>query len=338
MSSPTPLRSKENVKGFQQALISWFQKHAEDFPWRRTTDPYEVLVSEVMLQQTTVQAVIENQRFTKFLEEFPDIYALAEASEEEILRAWEGLGYYNRVRNLQKTALTVRDAYEGRFPETLEELLSLPGVGPYTAGAVTSFSFNLPAPLVDANVARLFSRLFNDSTPINSTKGQQGLWRKAETLLSQENPRDYNAALMELGQKVCKNRQPLCAECPVSQYCIAEDPASLPVKTPKQQAIQVTEQALWCRRKNGDLFLEKGAESRRKGLWRLPLVSPEETLGLPLLHTTKYGITKYKVTLKIYEGEPEKDHKGEWVPLTEIDAYPMPSPIRRVVEKLLSEN
>jgi len=321
----------EDPRGFERALVRWYEEGKVDYPWRRTEDPYAILVSEVMLQQTTVQAVVENRRYERFLERFPSVVELAEASEEEILREWEGLGYYNRVRNLQKTARAVIEDYGGAFPAELEALKSLPGVGPYTAGAVASFAFNLSAPLVDANVLRVFARLFDDDVPVNTPAGQKVAWKRAAELVSPDNARAYNAALMELGQKVCRHKEAHCLECPVARYCATSRPNELPVKLAKKKATEIVEHALWCQ--EGDrVYMVKGDESRRKGMWRLPLVNGAD--GRKLLHEAKYTITTYKVTLKVYEGDEEVEN-GEWVPVGMLEDLPMPSPIRKVVARLV---
>lgn len=336
---PTPTHTlPEGKKAFQKALQVWFTEHAEDYPWRRTTDPYQILVSEVMLQQTTIQAVVENKRFERFLEQFPDMEALAIASESDILRAWEGLGYYNRVRNLQKTAQAVLGDYNGSFPETLAELQKLPGVGPYTAAAIATFAFGIPAPLVDANVARLFARLYNDEKPVNAPAGQKWAWSQAAELMPDSAVAAYNAGLMELGQKVCKNKEVHCQLCPVSAFCQCPTPLTLPLKLKKQKAIELAEHALWVQRENGDLLMEKEEGQRRKGLWKLPPVPADATALLVKLSTSQYAITKYKVTLHIYEGEvTEKDaieaHQ-QWVSPATLITLPLPSPLRKVVNAL----
>ncbi len=320
---------------FQDALVSWFQEGARDYPWRRTVDPYQILVSEVMLQQTTIQSVVENRRFERFIEEFPDPETLAQASEQAILRAWEGLGYYNRVRNLQKTAREVVEQHGGEFPKTLEGLQTLPGIGAYTSAAVASFAYNLSAPLVDANVARLFSRLFDDHTEIDSSEGQKAVWELARELVSIQEGRAYNSALMELGQRVCKSREVHCMECPVAQFCQTQTPLELPVKKPKKKASEVTEHALWLVRGESKVFLQKGSGSRRKGMWTLPLVSLEQVALFPLIHESKYTITRYKVSLRVYEAELAEGLEGEWKSISELQDLPMPSPIRRVINELL---
>ncbi len=338
MTKPAYERSPlEDSLGFQEALITWFLANKEDYLWRQTEDPYRILVSEVMLQQTTIQSVVENRRFERFIEEFPTPKALAEASEQEILRAWEGLGYYNRVRNLQKTAREVVDNHNGKFPLDLAGLQALPGVGAYTSAAVASFAYNLSAPLVDANVARVFARLFDDAREIDSAEGRKEAWKRAGELVSHEQARFYNGALMELGQKVCRNRKVLCTECPVARYCQTSRPLDLPVKKAKKKATEVLEEVLWIRRKNGDLFLSKGEGSRRKGMWQLPVVEDGETRGLALRDESTYSITKYKVLLKVYEAEEELNLEGGWFSLGDLEVLPIASPVRRVIDRLLLE-
>ena len=329
----------DDLESFQLSLVSWFKEVAEPYAWRGPQDPYEILVSEVMLQQTTIQAVVENRRYEKFLEQFPTAQELATASEQEILSAWEGLGYYNRVRNLQKTARVVTSEYGGVFPETLEGLQRLAGIGPYTSAAVASFAYNLPAPLVDANVSRVFSRLFDQEAPIDDYKGQKWCWGVAKELVSQSDPRLYNAALMELGQKVCRNTKVHCQECPIHMYCRTRDPLKLPVKKPKKATEFIVEHVLYyTRNARQELLLEQEKSSRRKGMWLLPQIDKSEAQNFTLLNTSTYGITHYKVTLNVYEGDNEipvaKDGQ-EWVRIADVVHYPMPSPYRKVVEKLL---
>ena len=259
---------------FQTRLREWFENEGQDHPWRETKDPWAILVAEVMLQQTTVGAVRAGRRFEKFLYEFPSVEAIAAASEEVILKAWEGLGYYYRVRNLQKTAQTVISEWGGEFPKTASEIETLPGVGPYTAGAVTSFAYNKPAPIVDGNVARIFSRLFNDETEVDSTKGTRQLWHWADQLLDRKNPRIYNSALMEVGQVYCRPRKPDCLNCPISDFCQTREPEGLPRKKPKGKTVTVVEHALFAK-EQGRILLAKEEGTRRKGFYRLPLRSAE---------------------------------------------------------------
>ena len=330
-----------NKANFRSSLGEWYDENGRSHPWRETRDPWAILISEVMLQQTTINAVRASGRFEKFVEEFPTVEAIAVASEEEILKAWEGLGYYYRVRNLQKTAQTVVSDWDGIFPKSAEELLTLPGVGPYTAGAVSSFAFNEPAPIVDGNVARVFSRLFNDETEVDSTKGMRQLWQWADQLLDRANARVYNSALMEVGQVYCRPRKPDCLNCPISAFCKTQEPEGLPRKKPKAKTIQVIEHALLAKRQ-GQLLLSKEEGARRKGFYHLPLRSAEEVADLELLETSKYTITKHRVTLHLYEAtgssaQPQKAGES-WFDLNALEDLPMPSPVRKALARVLGSD
>jgi A/G-specific adenine glycosylase len=201
----------------QRRLLAWYRRHRRDLPWRRTRDPYRVWVSEVMLQQTTVKAVVPY--YESFLRRFPDSGALADAREDDVVAAWSGLGYYHRARNLQRGARHVRDQHAGRFPKTLEAALAVPGVGLYTASAVLSIAYGLPLPVVDGNVRRVLAR-------VEALRGPK--WRKdgpyynrAQEWLDAREPGDWNQALMELGATVCAPRRPACPVCPLREDCRA---------------------------------------------------------------------------------------------------------------------
>ncbi|MEM0898208.1 MAG: A/G-specific adenine glycosylase, partial [Verrucomicrobiota bacterium] len=231
---------------FVEAILGWFAANGRDYPWRRTEDPYAILVSELMLQQTQVATVLERGYFVNWLEKFPDVETLAVAEEQEVLKAWEGLGYYNRARNLQKAARAIVDEHGGEFPRDPMTILALPGVGRYTAGAVASFAYNLPEPAVDANIARVLARLFSFEERIDTTSGQNQLWSWAEELVPEKNARDFNSGLMELGQTYCPARVPRCMACPVSEFCAGKDIAeSLPRKKERVKTTAVDEHVVW---------------------------------------------------------------------------------------------
>lgn len=327
-------------KKFQATLLAWFAVVKMDYPWRRTRDPWAILVSEIMLQQTTVATVIGQQRFEKFLATFPDLASIAVAPEEVFLKAWEGLGYYNRVRNLQKTARVILAEHDGNFPEDAAALAKLPGIGPYTAGAVSSFAFNQATPIVDGNIARVLSRLYNDPTPIDSTIGQKLLWSRAENLLSESYPREFNSALMELGQRLCTPRRPDCPSCPVRDFCQAKNPEDLPRKKPRPQTVFIEEHALIVV-SNGKILLAASQNQRRKGLHHLPLRESGELVHLVDIDPpTKYTITKHRVTLSLYPCAPSQIPRGiqsdeRFFPLEELPELPLPSPIRRALATVL---
>jgi A/G-specific adenine glycosylase len=329
-------------EGFRDALAAWFLKSGNDYPWRRTFDPYAILVSEVMLQQTQIATVLGRGFYTRFMESFPEVAVLAVADDDSLLKAWEGLGYYRRVRLLRLTAQAVISEHGGKFPQELAELLKLPGVGRYTAGAVRAFAFDLPAAVVDGNVARVLSRLMDFSGPVDDTAGLKQLWQWAEALADPERSRIYNSALMELGQKICRPGVPDCLNCPVAKFCQTRQPELLPVKRLKPSVTAVDEHALWLRDAQGRLLMHRESSKRREGLWKLPTREAAEISALPLLDEHRYTITRYRVTLRIYDGagrlknfEPGVDES--WQPAETVMALAMPSPFRRVVGRLLGE-
>jgi A/G-specific adenine glycosylase len=257
-------------------LLAWFDRSKRDLPWRQTKDPYGIWVSEVMLQQTQVDRVV--RYWTRFLERFPTVQALAAAELHEVLGLWTGLGYYSRARNLHAAAKEIVEKHGGQLPDGVEPLLTLPGFGRYTAGAVASIAFDLEAPLVDGNVARVFSRLLEiDGAPGEKAR-EAALWAAAEALVVGERPGDWNQALMELGATVCVPQNPLCLVCPVRASCralasgrVAELPP--PKKPPKRKRLELAvaiarqgDQVLLARREEKGLF---------GGLWEMPAIELE---------------------------------------------------------------
>ncbi len=321
-----------------QALVDWFSAQGKDYPWRRTTDPWAILVSEIMLQQTTIPTVLP--RYTPWMEQFPTPAALAAATEEEALRSWEGLGYYRRVRALQAAARAIVERHGGIFPEDEADIRALPGIGDYTVGAVLSFAFNRPAPLVDANVSRVFARLDNDATPVDSPAGRKAHWVKAARLVHRKNPRAGNSALMELGQTICTTGEPTCLLCPIRIWCksTAKNPAALPVKLPKKEVTSLEHWDIWLLTPQGLLMEKQAAGARHEGLYRLPRRERAEVASLPHLKDQKYSVTRYRVTRHLHQAEAccttLKD--GEvFIPLPELPSIPMASPDRKLVEAFL---
>lgn len=322
---------------FRHALRSWFAQYGNDYPWRRTQDPYAILVSEMMLQQTRLAVVLGKGYYTRFMEQFPDVFSLARAGESELLRVWEGLGYYRRARLLQAAAKHVVENHKGIFPNEINDLLVLPGIGAYTAGALRSFAFDLPAPLVDGNVMRVFSRMFDDHTPIDTTPAIKSAWTRAELLLDPQYPRIYNSALMELGQKICRVGMPDCWQCPVSSFCHSKEPELLPMKAKKTNITAVDEQVIVARDPQGQLLLFCESGKRREGLWRLPERSRDEVQGLHLLHELTYTITRYRVQLAAYACENPTLRPGEtWVAAEQWESLPMAAPYRKMIRHLLA--
>lgn len=340
-----PKVKSDAMKGraaFREALAAWFAENGRDYPWRRTREPYAILISEVMLQQTQIATVLGRGFYTRFLETFPDVESLAAAEDERLLKAWEGLGYYRRVRMLRETARAVIAEHGGAFPTDLAALMKLPGVGRYTAGALRAFAHDLPAAVVDGNVARVLSRVMDFSAPVDDTAGQKQMWEWAEALADPERPRIYNSALMELGQKICRPGVPDCLSCPVAGFCKTREPESLPVKRQKTTITAVDEHALWLRDKTGRLLLHREGGKRREGLWKLPTREAVAISPLPVLDEHRYTITRYRVTLRVHDGAAlEKNFRPAedevWQEAADVLALAMPSPFRRVIERLLAE-
>ncbi len=326
----------DQVAEFRASLVEWFRQDGRDYPWRRTQDPYAILVSEVMLQQTRLAVVQGKGYYQRFMDAFPTVYDLAKADEQSLLRVWEGLGYYRRARMLQSTAVAVSERYQGCFPIEEKDLLELPGIGRYTAAALRSFAHNLPSPLVDGNVMRVFSRLFDDDTPIDSTQGMQRSWQRADDLLDRQHPRWFNSALMELGQRICRVGVPDCLDCPVSSFCRTLHPEMLPVKAKRTETTEIVERAIWNCRADGHVLLHRESGSRRNGLWRLPQREENLLKSRAILLEMTYGITRYRVRLMICEGKDIEPAEGdEWVALSELDAHPMAAPYRKALRSLL---
>lgn len=320
-----------------EALVQWFRREGRDYPWRRTTDPWAILVSEIMLQQTTIATVLG--RYEAWMQQFPTPAALAAADEATALRSWEGLGYYRRVRALRAAALAICERFGGVFPTEEADIRSLPGIGDYTVGAVLSFAYNRPAPLVDANVSRVFARLDNDRTPADSPAGRKAHWAKAAALVHPKEPRAYNSALMELGQTLCTTGAPRCVLCPIREWCRAEHPSELPVKLPKKETQALEHHDIFCLTEAGLLLSLQPDTARHAGLYRLPRRSAEEVVNLPHLCDQKYSVTRYKVTRHLHRASTGTSaREGEcFIPLSALPDTPLASPDRKLVNKLLAD-
>lgn len=324
--------------GFSQALVEWFREQGRSYPWRRTVDPWAILVSEVMLQQTTIPTVLA--RYEGWMQRFPTPAALAEATEDEALRSWEGLGYYRRVRSLRAAAQAIQSRHAGRFPTEEADIRALPGIGDYTVGALLSFAWNRPAPLVDANVSRVFARVFNDATPIDSPACRKKHWEWAAQLVHPTEPRAYNSALMELGQTLCTPGRPNCLLCPVRPWCRADMPETLPAKLPKKEVTQLEHWDVWRLTEQGLLMEKQAPTARHAGMYRLPRREQALAEGLPLICHQKYSVTRYKVTRHLHRapaaGAFDTRPGEEYLPLHALQDAPMASPDRKLVLKLLA--
>ncbi len=339
----------------------WYAKHARDLPWRRSRDPYRVWVSEVMLQQTTVAAV--KPYFERFLAAFPSVETLAGADEQQVLRLWEGLGYYRRARGLHAAANQIVGELGGEFPRDVAGLMALPGVGRYTAGAIASIAFDIPAPILEANTIRLFARLVGYRHDPAKAAGQRLLWRTAEELLPRKDVARFNQALMELGALVCTPVEPRCGACPVAAHCAAFHQglqAAIPVSAKPQAAVAVREAAVVVRRNGSVLMRQCGDGERWAGLWDFPRFAVEsggplfvrdelaakvrELTGVAvqpgaLLKTLRHTVTRFSITLDCYAaayvaGRPRSSKSAavSWVPEGKLAELPLSVTGRAIAE------
>lgn len=336
-------------KKFRMALLSWYESNKRQMPWRETNDPYQIWVSEVMLQQTQVATVIDY--FNRFISRFPDIKSLADAALQDVLKLWEGLGYYSRARNLHKAVNQL--VAENRFnvPDTPEEFLKLSGVGPYTCAAVQSIAFNEPLAVVDGNVKRVLARLYKINTPVNDSCIHKNFETRAQALLEKQAPSSFNQAMMELGALVCKPSSPDCGSCPVAVFCKAflDESVSDYPKRKKQKPVPTRKRvAVLIRKENSFLIVRRKQKGFLGGMWELPggplkkNANPEKSLmneikkstGLNIDATEKLGdinhvYSHFKLELALYacrtSGE-DIDLNGpaefHWITPDETDRFP----------------
>lgn len=269
---------ENKILSFRQKLLAWYDENKRDLPWRRSKNPYHIWVSEIMLQQTRVDTVIPY--YERFLDWFPTVESLANAPEERLLKAWEGLGYYSRVRNMQTAAQQIMSEFEGKFPSTYEGISSLKGIGPYTAGAISSIAFNLPQPAVDGNVMRVLARLFEVNHDIGNPSNRKIFQAMMEVLIDPDRPGDFNQALMDLGSDIEAPVNPRPEESPVKEFSAAYQHGTMdcyPIKAPKKKPIPIYLKALVVQNSQGQFLLEKNeSENLLAGFWHFPLIEVDE--------------------------------------------------------------
>jgi A/G-specific adenine glycosylase len=327
----------KDLSAFRRSLLGWYDRHRRDLPWRKTRDPYRIWLSEIMLQQTRVAAVLEHYRL--FLERFPNVQALAAASEDDVLAAWSGLGYYRRARMLHKCAKEIADVRGARFPQTAEELQTLPGIGRYTAAAIASIAFDEPVAVVDGNVERVLQRLTGTNLTVLQT------WQRAQQNLASSRPGDFNQAMMELGATVCVPGEPRCPVCPVRKWCATqgEIPRATPTSRQKKKEIWC---ALECRDGNGTdkvrLVQRPKRDSLMPGMWELPQSSePPRLWPAPALwRTFRHSITVTNYTVHVLRnvrlrGVPPPSAlpaaKGKWIAIDRIPQIPITGLTRKIL-------
>jgi A/G-specific adenine glycosylase len=297
------------VKTFRKQLLTWFRQFQRDLPWRRTKDPYRIWISEIMLQQTRVAAVIPY--YERFLRRFPDMRALAEAPQEEVLRLWSGLGYYSRARNLQKAAQQIMAQHAGQFPGEEEAVLALSGIGPYTGAAILSIAFGAKHAVLDGNVARVLARLRAIRGDLRESRRWQSLQNIAQELLDPKAPGDWNQAMMELGAMICTPRAPQCLLCPVAKFCRARqlgDPESFPEKRKKREAVQIVLAAAVLCTPRGQTLLMPPPRKKKENK---PAVDDIATLVSRMWHFPTVAVRKDAIAeLRDFLGELIPDGNG----------------------------
>jgi A/G-specific adenine glycosylase len=354
-ASPCPL-SGNSLAAFRRAMLRWYDRHRRDLPWRETREPYRIWLSEIMLQQTRVAAVLDHYRI--FLERFPNVQALAAASEDTVLAAWSGLGYYRRARMLHRCAQELVQKHDGRFPRNSEALLAMPGIGRYTAAAIASIAFAEAVAVVDGNVERVLQRLIG----INLTAPQT--WRHAQALLDSSRPGDFNQAMMELGATVCVPREPRCLACPVRKWCATprnkrgEVPRTVSISIEHMPVSRQNKKQIWCAldwrdgndngndndnaRRNGAVRLVQRPRkaSLMPGMWELPQSSkpPQPAHAAAHWRTFRHSITVTDYTVHVLrntalQNTPSPDAaKGKWIAIDRISQIPITGLTRKILK------
>jgi A/G-specific adenine glycosylase len=321
-----------NIASFRRRLLRWYEGGARRLPWRETQDPWRVLVSEIMLQQTRVEAVIPY--YHRFLKRFPNARALAEAEESDVLAAWSGLGYYSRARNLRRTAGKV----SAGFPSDYDAIRALPGIGPYTAAAVASIAWGLPHAAVDGNVLRVIARVAGDAGDIAAPVTRKRFAAIAQEWLDPARPGDFNQAMMELGATLCLPRAPKCLLCPVARDCAARQQGrqqELPVKRPRSAAVSAELTLVVMRRGQSVLLKQRSAAaSRMAGFWELP--EPQDVTGLGAVEhagSFTHTIVNTRYTVQVWKARPPRRvDKLRWVSPDELSRIPFTTASRKALQ------
>ncbi|PTB85168.1 A/G-specific adenine glycosylase [Pseudidiomarina aestuarii] len=331
---------KLSTFSFVESVNAWQQQHGRhQLPWQLNVTPYKVLVSEIMLQQTQVATVIPY--FERWMQNFPTVTALAQATEDQVLNCWQGLGYYSRARNLHRAALYITEELTGEIPSDLEQLRKIPGIGPYTAGAILSFAFNQRGVIVDGNVKRLFARYFGIRGPVNSSAFSKTVWAHAEEVTPTQNNRRFAQGLLDLGATVCKPRLPLCEACPLRTECFAyshNEVETLPEKAPKKIIPKRTGHFVWDQNADGLLLEQRNGNSVWPKLWALPEIdSPAPSAASK--GEFHHQFSHYKLHACIWRAEADQsDNKQSRFTIDELDTVGLPAPMRKFIESALSPN
>ena len=348
--------SARHKRAMHSRLMKWFDSRERDLPWLKKRNPYRIWVSEIMLQQTQIATVIDY--YARFIKAFPTVRKLAAASEDEVLRLWEGLGYYRRARQLHKAAKKVVTDHNGKFPQQFEDVLALPGIGRYTASAILSISLDQKLPILEANTIRLFARLMAMKIDTTTSAAQKDLWSYSEGLLPNERVGDFNQALMDFGRHICKPT-PVCRDCPIQKFCQAYDDGTqneIPVNKKKMKYVDLNEAIVLIKRRKNVLLRKCQPGERWAGLWDFPrfdlqLNSPtkslasdiESTTGLatevePLNETIKHAVTRFRIKLECFRATEVKgrlfsDSGYQWKSRQELNELPLSKTGRKFADQ-----
>jgi len=359
-----PRLTSDRRRQFTDDLLAWYERHRRDLPWRQTDDPYKIWVSEIMLQQT--QVATAQPYYERFIEAYPTVHVLAAAPIDDVLKLWEGLGYYARARNLHRAAQIVVEEYGGQLPQSRDELLKIPGIGPYTVGAILSIAFGQPEPVLDGNVRRVMSRLLLIEDDPRRPQVEREILDELRQLISTDAPADFNQALMELGATICVSKSPRCLICPVARECQAlaagrQFDLPLKPKRPSRPHHHVAVGLIW--RNDWLLISRRPSDGLLGGLWELPGGKQEgnesleeclrrevgEELGIEVavdrhLVTVEHGYSHFSVTLHAFEcrwlsGTPKNRETSDyaWIPFENLRDYPLPRGTTKILDALASD-
>jgi A/G-specific adenine glycosylase len=322
--SPLP---EQDVRRLRRAMLSRYEQSRRDLPWRSTRDPYRILVSEIMLQQTRVAVVID--RYQRFLQRFPSVLDLARAKESSVLAEWSGLGYYRRARNLRATAKLIVRERKGEFPQSSEDLQALPGIGRYTASAVASIAFGEAVAVVDGNVERVLGRLLGRAMTGQKMTGEK-LWSAAKALLDPRRPGDFNQAMMELGATVCLPDKPSCGVCPIQTFCRTRGRGQSPASKPRQFKRELS-YAL-ARRRGSVLLVQRPDDcALMPGMWELPEATSHH--ADELLFTVKHSITVTNFKVKVVSSSDVSRGSGRWIKISRLNTIPLTGLARKILSR-----